>query len=117
MDSSKVEAVISWPIPKAPRGLRGFLGLADYYQKFIKEFGLIAAPLTKLLNKEGFQWSPEADSAFQALKWTLSLAPVLQLPDFEQTFTMDCDASGSGFGAVLHQDHDPIAFFSQPFAA
>jgi hypothetical protein len=117
MDSSKVEAVTSWPIPKAPRGLRGFLGLAGYYRKFIKEFGLIAAPLTKLLKKEGFQWSPEADTAFQALKRALSSAPVLQLSDFERTFTVDCDASGSGFGAVLHQDHDPIAFFSRPFAA
>jgi hypothetical protein len=112
MDTSKVEAVTSWPIPKAPRGLRGFLGLVGYYKKFIKEFGLIVAQLTKLLKKEGFQWSPEADSAFQALKHALSSAPVLQLPDFERTFTVDCDSSGSGFGAVLHQDHDPIAFFT-----
>lgn len=117
MDSSKIEAVTSWPIPKSPRGLRGFLGLAGYYRKFIKDFGVIAAPLTKLLKKEGFKWSTDADSAFQTLKQALSSAPVLQLPDFECSFIVDCDASGSGFGAVLHQDQGPIAFFSRPFAA
>lgn len=117
MDSSKIEAVTSWPIPKSPRGLRGFLGLAGYYRKFIKDFGVIAAPLTKLLKKEGFQWSTDTDSAFQTLKQALSSAPVLQLPDFECPFIVDCDASGSGFGAVLHQDQGPIAFFSRPFAA
>lgn len=117
MDSAKVEAVTSWPQPQAPRGLRGFLGLAGYYRKFIKGFGVIAAPLTKLLKKEGFQWSPEADKAFEALKRALSTAPVLQLPNFANSFIVDCDASGSGFGAVLHQDEGPIAFFSRPFAA
>lgn len=73
--------------------------------------------LTKLLKKEGFQWSPEADKAFEALKRALSTAPVLQLPNFANSFIVDCDASGSGFGAVLHQDEGPIAFFSRPFAA
>jgi hypothetical protein len=95
----------------------GFLGLVGYYRKFIQDFGIIAAPLTKLLKKEGFKWCPDADSAFQTLKKALSSAPVLQLPDFEQSFIVDCDASGSGFGAVLHQNQGPIAFFSRPFAA
>jgi len=117
MDSAKVEAVTSWPQPQAPRGLRGFLGLAGYYRKFIKGFGVIATPLTKLLKKEGFQWSPKANKAFEALKRALSIAPVLQLPNFANSFIVDSDASGSGFGAVLHQDEGPIAFFSRPFAA
>jgi hypothetical protein len=115
MDSAKVEAVTSRP--QAPRGLRGFLGLAGYYRKFIKGFGVIVAPLTKLLKKEGFQWSPEANKAFEALKRALSIAPVLQLPNFANSFIVDCDASGSGFGIVLHQDEGPIAFSSRPFAA
>jgi hypothetical protein len=117
VDSSKVETVTSWPIPQSPRGLRGFLGLADYYRKFIQDFGIIAAPLTNLLKKEGFKWCPDADSTFQTLKKALSSAPVLKLPDFEQSFIVDCDASGSGFGAVLHQYQGPIALFSRPFCS
>jgi hypothetical protein len=53
---------------------------------------------------------------FTALKEALSTAPVLHLPEFTKSFIMDCDASGSGFGVVLHQDNGPIAFFSRPFA-
>jgi len=62
-------------------------------------------------------WSPEATEAFETLKKALSIAPVLQLPNFDNTFVVDCDASGTGFGAVLHQGQGALAFFSRPFAA
>jgi transposase InsO family protein len=117
MDKEKVEAVSSWPQPRSVRGLRGFLGLAGYYRRFIRDYGSIAAPLTQLLRKDSFAWSPEAVTAFDALKNALSTAPVLQLPDFDKPFMVDCDASGSGFGAVLHQGDGALAFFSRPFAA
>jgi hypothetical protein len=117
MDSDKVAAVASWPTPRSPRGVRGFLGLAGYYRKFIRDFGSIAAPLTRLLRKEAFAWTPEAAEAFDALKRALSSAPVLQMPDFTREFVVDCDASGAGFGAVLHQGSGPLAFFSRPFVA
>ena len=52
-----------------------------------------------------------------ALKQALSTSPVLQMPDFERQFMVDCDASGTGFGAVLHKGAGPLAFFSRPFAA
>jgi hypothetical protein len=55
MDSDKVEAVAAWPVHRSPRGVRGFLGLAGYYRKFIKDFSSIAAPLTRLLRKEGIR--------------------------------------------------------------
>jgi hypothetical protein len=116
MDSAKVASVASWPQPRSARGLRGFLGLAGYYRKFINGFGAIVAPLTQLLKKNSFQWTEDATSAFVSLKKALSSAPVLHLPDFQQYFIVECDASGSGFGAVLHQGSGPIAFFSKPFA-
>jgi len=117
MDTTKVAAVQSWPQPRSAHGLRGFLGLAGYYRRFIKDYGTIAAPLTQLLRKEGFRWSDTADAAVTALKAALCAAPVLHLPDFNATFIVDYNASGFGFGAVLHQDENPIAFFSRPFAA
>ena len=117
MDIVKVAAVQSWPRPRAACGLHVFLGLVGYYRRFIKDYGVIVAPLTQLLHKDRFQWSEAADTAFSALKAALTSASVLHLLEFTATFVVDCDTSGSGFGAVLHQDRAPIAFFSRPFAA
>ena len=75
------------------------------------------APLTWLLRRDAFAWDADADLAFRALKGALTTGPVLQMPDFDRTFTVDSDASGAGFGAVLHQGAGPLAFFSRPFAA
>jgi hypothetical protein len=54
MDTNNVEAVSSLPQPRSARGLRGFLGLAGYYRRFIKGFGAIVAPLTQLLWRDTF---------------------------------------------------------------
>jgi transposase InsO family protein len=116
MDPDKVRAVADWPVPRSARTVRGFLGLAGYYRKFVQGFGEIAAPLTALLKKEGFSWSEAAETAFTALKTAVTTAPVLALPDFSQQFIVECDASTHGFGAVLLQGQHPIAFFSRPAA-
>jgi len=116
MDPDKVAAVEAWPPPRSVRALRGFLGLTGYYQKFIAGYGGVAAPLTALLKREAFTWTAEAEAAFLALKTALITAPLLQLPDFTKRFVVDCDASGAGFGAVLHQGDGAIAFFSRPVA-
>jgi len=113
MDTSKVAAIVNWPTPHSLRALRGFLGLAGYYRRFIKEFGAMAAPLTRLLKKEGWMWTDEAAGAFQQLKEALTSAPILALPDFDRAFIVECDASSSGIGAVLHQGEGAVAFFSR----
>jgi hypothetical protein len=75
--------VLEWPLLKSPRAVRGFLGLAGYYRRFIRDFGTTAAPLTALLRKEGFTWNEDAERAFRALQRVLTTAPVLQLPAFD----------------------------------
>jgi hypothetical protein len=116
MDADKVEAIRAWPAPRSIRAVQGFLGLTGYYRKFIRSYGDIADPLTLLLKRESFRWSPEAAVTFDALKQALTSTSVLQLPDFTKPFIVDCDASGSSFGTVLHQGAGPMAFFSRAIA-
>lgn len=104
-------------MPKNVKELRGFLGLAGYYRKFIWHFGLIAKPLTALLKKDTlFIWTSIHDLAFRALQHALSSAPVLALPDFSQPFHIETDASGNGVGTVLFQNGHPLAFLSKPLS-
>ncbi|GJW61762.1 ty3-gypsy retrotransposon protein [Tanacetum coccineum] len=117
MDPKKVEAVTTWPVPKTQKQVRSFLGLAGYYRRFIQGYASLAAPLSDLLQKDGFRWGEREHKAFVDLKHQLSIAPVLSLPDFEEVFVVETDASGDGIGAVLLQKGRPICFFSRKLGA
>ena len=101
-DSRNVAAVQNWPVPTNVREVRGFLGLAGYYRKFVKGFAVTCRPLTDLLKKGViFTWTELEDGAFRALQQALISAHVLALPDFKKTFELETDASDLGIGAVL----------------
>ncbi|WVZ24709.1 hypothetical protein V8G54_003253 [Vigna mungo] len=113
MDSDKIKTVVEWGEPRTLKALRGFLGLTGYYRRFVAGYGKIVQPLTELLKKGKFVWSDQARSAMEKLKADITSAPVLTLPDFNQEFQIECDASRGGVGAVLTQNKKPIAFFSK----
>ena len=93
-DPTKVEIIQNWPTPSSIKELRAFLGLAGYYRKFVRNFGILSKPLTNLLKKGIlFIWTSETQATFEALKLALTTAPVLTLPDFNKPFTTETDAS------------------------
>ena len=117
-DLSKILAVQQYPIPETPKDIKGFLGLAGYYRKFIQDFSKISSPLTKLLKKnEDFIWTDAQQSAFENLKNKLINPPLLQYPDFSKTFLLTTDASNFAIGSILSQGEIgkdlPIAYASR----
>ena len=110
VEPNKFNSIKEWKIPTTIKHLRGFLGLTGYYRKFVKNYGRITTPLTKLLNKDAFSWTQEENKAFQHIKGAMCQAPVLVMPDFKKTFIVECDASRNGIGIVLMQEGRPIAF-------
>ncbi len=103
-DPDKVSAVREFPIPKKVKDVRSFLGLANYYRRFIKNFAHIAGPLTALLRKNAkFQWTAQCQNAFDTLKQSLISAPILNFPDFTLPFELYVDASLDGLGMTLGQ--------------
>ena len=94
VDSSKIDAVLSWNRPTNSTKVRSFRGLASYYRQFIEGFSKIACPLTTLTRKEvKYEWTAKHERAFQELKERLTSAPVLTIPKSGESFTIYSDAS------------------------
>ena len=105
MEERKVKAILEWPTPTGLADLRSFLGLANYYRRFIQGYSRMASPLTDLLKKgQPWEWSESCQDAFDKLKDAVSHESVLQLPDFEQPFEVHTDASDRALGGVLVQN-------------
>ncbi|TXG73104.1 hypothetical protein EZV62_001683 [Acer yangbiense] len=114
MDGAKVKAVQEWEPPTKVPELRSFLGLVNYYRRFIHSYSAKASPLTVLLKKNrAWQWSNKCQQAFEELKKAISEEPVLVLPDHTKAFELHTDASDFAIGGVLMQEGHPIAFESR----
>ncbi|KAI3370010.1 hypothetical protein L3Q82_024432 [Scortum barcoo] len=119
-DPSKIKAVENWPTPSTRKKLQQFLGFANFYRRFIRNYSKVAAPLTCLTSTtKPFLWTPEAERAFTLLKSLFTSAPILSHPDPSLQFIVEVDASETGIGAVLSQrcpvdqNVHPCAFFSR----
>ncbi|KAM1261906.1 hypothetical protein ACFX2G_027713 [Malus domestica] len=114
VDSQKVAAVENWEQPRTVTEVRSFLGLAGYYRRFVKDFSVIALPLTRLTrNDVKFEWDNKCEQSFQQLKYYLTHAHVLALPDDNGNYEVYSDASLNGLGCVLMQHGMVIAYTSR----
>ena len=114
----KVQAIKDFSRPRNPKEVRSFLGLVGYYRKFIKDFAKISRLLDALRKAEKFEWTPEADAAFEELRQKLTEEDILVYPKFDRPFLVTCDASGTALGGFVSQLDDqgrerPITFCSR----
>jgi hypothetical protein len=116
VDPAKIQVIRDWPAPTTLTELHSFLGLANFYRRFVLGFSHITWPLSQVTKggaKEKFFWSESQQKAFGELKHRLCSAPVLTLPDLQQPFEIETDASDYAIGAVLTQHGHPVAYHSE----
>ena len=114
VDPKKVGAVMSWERQKSVFEIRSFLGLTGYCGRFIEDFSRLAAPMTRLAQKEvKFEWNDQYEKAFQELKKMLTSAHILIVPERGHGYTVYCDASKVGLGCVLMQSGRVVAYSSR----
>jgi hypothetical protein len=118
-DPEKIKAILEWAAPTLVKGVRGFLGFANFYQRFIRDFTTIAASLTNLTRKDtSFRWTDIENTAFERLKYMFVFTPILKQFNPDHKTLIECDSSGYAIGdALMQYDEEgilrPAAFFSQ----
>ena len=126
MAKDKVDAVMSWSVPKSPKEIMSFLGFTNFYRRFIPNYSALALPLTSMLKKDSFfKWSQPCQDAFDRLKAAVTSDSVLHHVHPDLPFLLETDASNFAIGAVLSQFPTsdtsditlchPVAFFSRKF--
>jgi len=116
VDPSKIQVIRDWPSLTTLTELHSFLGLANFYYRFVSGFSHITWPLSQVTKggaKEKFFWSESQQKAFTKLKECLCTTPVLPLPDLQQPFEVETDASDYAIGAVLTQHEHPMAYHNE----
>jgi len=118
MDPEKIKAINEWEAPRTVKAVRSFLGFANFYRRFIRNFGQIVAPLTRLTGDVSFRWTAEEQKAFDTLKEAFVSEPVLAQFQPDRDTVMECDSSGYVTAGVLSQYDEngvlrPCAYFSR----
>jgi transposase InsO family protein len=123
VNEDKIAAVKEWPEPRSTKDVQRFLGLTNFFRRFVQGYSSIAAPLLNLASGnyrgDAFlrQFTPPVARAFERLKLALTHTPVLAHPDPNKPYTVVSDASVNGTGAVLLQEGRPIAYHSHKFTS
>ena len=102
MEEEKVKGVLDWPTPKCVKDVQKFLGLVNYYHRFIEGFASIARPLHDMIKKDQkWDWTERQEEAFRELKERFTKEPVLAVSDLDKKMTMEVDALDYTTGGVL----------------
>ena len=111
--AEKTRAIVDWPMPTSQKEVRSFLGLANFYRRFIPQFLSIAAPLNDLTSsKATFRWTDQHQAAFSKFKDALSSLPILDHPKRSDTFVLTTDAPEHGVGAVLSTSRGTVVEYA-----
>src|SRR5579862_6487199 len=103
MDPTKVEAIKEWPMSQSVKDVQGFLGLTNYYHKFVRNYTAKSKPLTSLLKKKArFVWNEGQEKAFRVMKEQFNTKKILVSPNHEAPFKLETDASRKTIGVVLY---------------
>jgi len=123
MNPEKVSCVLRWETPRTVTDVQCFLGFANFYRRFIKDYSKVVMPLTKMTKKEGgkyvpFVWGPEQQAAVDLLKKAFMSAPILHHIDYDREIIVETDASDYVSAGILSQHDDdgvlhPVAFYSK----
>lgn len=118
IDPERTKAIRNFPRPTNPKAVSRFIGMVNFFAKFIPNFAEHAAPLNLLRRKgQKFAWTQDQDQAFQYLRNAIAQPPVLRMANFDKPFVLQTDASSCALGAVLLQEIDgirqPIAYASR----
>lgn len=95
-DPKKVHAIVEWSEPRHIHEVHSFHGLATFYRHFIHGFNAVMVPITNCIHKGDFHWTSAASKAFKEIKFKMTNAPIIRLPDFFKVFEVACEASGVG---------------------
>ena len=119
VDPAKIQVIHDWPAPTTFTELRNFLGLANFYRRFMLQFSHIAWSLSQVTrggDKEKFVWGLSQQQAFDDLKQHLCSSPTLSVPDLQHPFEIEIDASDYAVGIVLTQHDHPVVYHSEPLS-